>query len=267
MENLTKDKSNLIKMLGIVAILVSLYLVVLIITEVKGLKYIGGGAPASNTISFDGSGEVFAKPDVANVSFTILEEAKEMKDAQTKATEKETAVLAFLEKSGIEKKDIKTENYNSYPKYDGGVNCYMNYGMPCTRTEPKIIGYQVSESISVKIRDFTKTGEIVKGLGDVGVSGVSGPNFEIENEDALKAEARKIAIDEAKKKAKTLSKDLGVRLVRIVNFSEGGNYPMPMYAKAGMMADSMTQESAPSPELPEGENKIVSNVTITYEIR
>ena len=65
---------------------------------------------------------------------------------------------------------------------------------------------------------------------------------------------------------KKLSKDLGVHLIRIVSFSENGNYPMPLFAK-GMMADSVTVSSAPAPELPTGENKITSNVTITYEIR
>lgn len=270
MENLTKDKSNLIKMLGVVAILACVYIGVKIITEVKSLKYIGGGAPASNVMTFDGSGEVMAKPDVAMVHLTIRESQKEMSDAQTKATEKETAVLAFLEKSGIEKKDIKTEGYNSYPKYDSGRPCYagVGYGIPCIPESSKIIGYEVSEHIVVKVRDLAKAGDIVKGIGDAGVSEISGPNFEIENEDELKAKARKLAIDEAKDKAKKLSKDLGVKLVRIVSFSENGNYPMSMYASGIMAKDAMMiAESAPSPELPTGENKITSNVTITYEIR
>jgi uncharacterized protein YggE len=76
-----------------------------------------------------------------------------------------------------------------------------------------------------------------------------------------------MAIDEAKEKAKVLSKDLGVSLVRIVNFSENGNIPM-MYGKGMMATDSVASAPvAPSPELPTGENKITSNVTITYEIR
>lgn len=277
MENLTKDKSNLIKMLGVLAILACVYLVVITISEIKSYKFIGGGTPASSVVSFDGKGEVFAKPDLATISFTIRDSQKEITTAQTKVTEKETAVLAFLEKSGIEKKDIKTEGYNSYPKYDSGVPCYgygaeimmLKPGVPCRPSEPKIIGYEVSEYVSVKVRDLTKAGEIIKGIGSVGISEISGPNFSIENEEELKAQARKMAIDEAKKKAEILARDLGVRLVRIVNFSENGNYPMPMYAKGGMMDSAMAVNApaTPSPELPAGENKIISNVVITYEIR
>jgi uncharacterized protein YggE len=129
-----------------------------------------------------------------------------------------------------------------------------------------LTGYQVSESITVKVHDITKAGEVVKGIGAAGVNDMNGPNFSIENEDALKAQARKMAIDDAKAKAQTLSKDLGVSLVRIVNFSESGNYPI-MYANSGMALDSAKSAPTPPPVLPAGENKITSNVTITYEIR
>ena len=265
MEITTNEKSRLVKVVVVFLILLSVYFTVKIISEMKNYRYIGGGTPASNVISFDGKGEVMASPDLATVSFTIRETSKEMKDAQTKATAKETAALDFLDKSGIAKKDIKTESYSSYPKYDYGTPCYYGSMVPCRQDTPKIVGYEVSEYVSVKIHDLAKVGEIVKGVGAVGISEISGPNFSVEKEDELKAEARKMAIDEAKAKAKTLSKDLGVRLVRIVSFSENGNYPM-MYAAKGMM-DSEERISAPAPELPTGENKITSNVTITYEIR
>jgi len=73
-----------------------------------------------------------------------------------------------------------------------------------------------------------------------------------------------IAIEAAKAKAEQLAKDLGIRLVRIVNFSEGGNYPI--YGRAEFKALS-ADDAIPLPEIPVGENKIVSNVTITYEVR
>lgn len=265
MEISNKEKSYLVKAGFGLLIILSLYFTTKIVTEIKNYKFIGGGATASNTMTFDGKGEVSAAPDLATISFTIRENAVAMKDAQDKVTAKETAVLSFLYKNEIAKKDIKTESYNSYPKYDYGTPCY-GYGMPCRQDSPKIIGYEVSEYVSVKIRDLAKAGEIVKGIGVVGISEMNGPNFSIEKEDQLKEQARKMAIDEAKEKAKILARDLGVRLVRIVNFSENGNYPI-MYAEGAMMKDSVASASSPAPALPTGENKIVSNVTITYEIR
>lgn len=265
MEISTNEKSKLVKVAAILMLILSVYFLAKIVSEIKEYRFIGGGSTASNTVSFDGKGEVSASPDLATVSFTIKENSKEMKDAQTKVTVKEKAVLDFLDKNEIAKKDIKTESYNSYPKYDYGTPCYYGGMMPCRQDAPKIIGYEVSEYVSVKIHDLAKVGEIVKGIGDVGVSEVTGPNFSIDKEDTLKAEARKIAIEDAKAKAEVLAKDLGVTLVRIVNFSENGNYPM--YYGEKMKTDSAVSASAPAPALPTGENKITSNVTITYEIR
>jgi len=265
MEISNKEKSYLIKAGFGLLIILSLYFATKTVSEIKNYKFIGGGATASNTMTFDGKGEISATPDLATISFTIRENAVVMKDAQDKVTTKETAVLNFLDKNDVAKKDIKTESYNSYPKYDYGIPCY-GYGMPCREDSPKIIGYEVSEYVSVKIHDLTKAGEIVKGIGVVGISEMNGPNFSIEKEEQLKEQARKMAIDEAKVKAKTLSRDLGVRLVRIVGFSENGNYPI-MYAEGAMMKDSVTSVPSPAPTLPTGENKITSNVTITYEIR
>jgi hypothetical protein len=266
--DLTKEKLNLMRMGVVLAVLLSAYVAVKIVAEVKGYNFIGGGATASNVISFDGKGEVSAVPDLATISFTLMDDEKEMKTAQDKVTAKEAAVLSFLSKSGIDKKDIKTEAYNSYPKYDYGQPCVYSSTMgivrPCVANSPKIIGYEVSENISVKIRDIAKAGEVLKGIGSIGVSDLSGPNFSIEDEDKLKEQARKMAIRDAKEKAEALARDLGVKLVRVVNFSENGSYFPMMYGKGMAVADSAP---APAPELPTGENKITSNVTITYEIR
>jgi len=268
MDILNNPKSNITRSVLALLILMTLFFAVKTVAELKGLRFIGGGSTAASTISFSGSGEVFAVPDIAMVNITIREEAKDVKEAQSKATAKEKSALDFLDQQGIAKKDIKTESYNSYPKYDYGRPCYdVGLGMPCSSETPKIIGYEVSEYISVKVRDLSKTGALMSGLGNLGVGELNGPNLSIENEDELKAQARKMAIDEAKAKAESLADDLGVRLIRIVSFSENGNYPMPMYAMELSKAQGMGGDADISPELPTGENKIISNVVITYEIR
>ena len=106
----------------------------------------------------------------------------------------------------------------------------------------------------------------MQGLGATGVSNLSGPNFTIDDEDGLKAQARKKAIDDAREKAEALAEDLGVRLGRIASFSEGGGYGAPMYYGKDMMAEQSAAGNAVRAELPKGENTISSDVTITYEI-
>jgi len=215
-----------------------------------------------NVITFSGHGEVTAIPDIANVYFTISKESKTVKEAQTLVAQIEKKSLDFLKENNVLEKDIKTTNASFSPKYDYGQIYCIKY--PCPQRSPVIIGYQASESITVKIRNTDDVGKIMQGLGTLGVSDLSGPNFSIDNEDGLKAEARKKAIDNAKEKAKVLAKDLGIRLGKITSFNESGNYPVPMYAKT--MMDSVASGSAPA-EISKGENIISSDITITYEIR
>lgn len=221
-----------------------------------------------NTISFSGHGEVSAVPDIANVDFTIEKDAKTVKEAQDGVAQIEKKSLDFIRANNVADKDIKTTNSSFYPKYEYQVEKQIapctQYGCPPTPGKNVIVGYTASESITVKIRNTDDAGKIIQGLGSVGVSNLNGPNFAVDKEDDLKIGARKLAIDDAKIKAQSLAKDLGVRLGKITSFSETGNYPVPMmYAK-----DSMMGASAVAPaELPKGENKITSDVTITYEIR
>jgi len=223
------------------------------------------GDAVENTISFTGHGEVSAVPDIANISFTIEKDAKTVKESQVLVAEVEKKAIDLLKTNNVAEKDIKTNNASFYPKYE-----FQSKGMPCTQYvcpsgTNVIVGYTSSESITVKIRNTDDTGKIIQGLGEVGVSNLNGPNFAVDKEDALKDSARKLAIDEAKAKAKKLSKDLGVRLGKITSFNENGNYPRPMYEKADM-AMGLAASSAPA-ELPKGENLITSDVTITYEIK
>lgn len=215
-----------------------------------------------NVITVTGHGEIQAVPDIANVSFTIKKEAKTVKEAQTQVSDIEKKVLESLKTNNILAKDIKTINASFNPKYE------YKYGVPCGQYCPGknvIVGYEASESIDLKIRSTDDVGKIIQDLGTLGVTELSGPNFTVENEEGLKAQARKEAIDEAKAKAKILAKDLGVRLGRITSFSEGGDYPRPMYEKTMMGAGDMAS-STPA-VLPVGENTISSDVTITYKIR
>ena len=120
--------------------------------------------------------------------------------------------------------------------------------------------------MTVKIRDTSKVGAIVDGLGAAGATGLSGPNFTVDDMDAVNATARAAAIKDAQSKADILAKQLGVRLVRIVHYSDSSAtpvYPMAYAAKSV----GMDAAAVPAPEISVGQNKYTSNVTITYEIK
>lgn len=222
-----------------------------------------------NVITVTGHGEVNAVPDLATVYFTVEDSKNTQKESSEAVNTKVKKVLDFLKTTGIEEKDIKTEGYNSYPKYSQSRPCPIYYSEsmpPCNQVDAKIIGYTVSQSITVKIRKIDDNlSKVIDGINGFGVTNMSGPTLTIDDEDGLKAEARKEAIKEAREKAKVLAKDLGVRLGDVTSFNENsGGYPM-YYAKAEMAMDA-GRASAPAPEIPKGENTISSDVTITYEI-
>ncbi len=271
MENSNENsKAKLFKSLTVLAMLGTVLMGAMVVSEIKGYRFIGGGVSITNTISVSGEGEVFAAPDIANISFTVRESAVKVADAQDKVTVKTKNALASVRKLGVADKDIQTQNYSSYPKYEwqeGTVSCM---GLNCPPYRPGkqvIVGYEVSQAVTIKMRDLEKVNALVDGLATAGVTEMQGPNFAIDDEDGLKAEARKIAIDKARTKAEALASDLGVTLVRVVSFSEGGNYPIYSRTMSVSKDAGFGGESAPMPELPQGENKITSSVTVTYEIR
>jgi uncharacterized protein len=222
------------------------------------------GTPATNTITVDGMGKAAAIPDIATISFTVMGEGKTASQAQDEATKKNNIALALLTEKGIEEKDVKTTSYVVSPKYSYPQPCYTP---PCVYDEQRVIGYIVNQSTEVKVRDLGQVGDLLSALGDAGISQLYGPNFTVEDEDTVRAEARKEAIDEARAKAQILARDLGVRLVRVVSFSEsGGGYPMPYYGRADMAMGGVMEAKA-TPDIAPGENEVVSQVYITYEIR
>ena len=248
-----------------VAILLCIFLAVLSLKEFKSIGYIGKDVPAMNTITVSGTGEAFQKPDIATFSFTVQDENLVVKTAQDNVNKNISDVLSFLKKSGVDEKDIKTTNYSVYPRYE--YNQIQCLAYPCPTGRQTLAGYVVSQSISVKVRKLEDAGTIVSGIGELGATDISGLTFSVDEEDAILREAREKAINDAQTKAKQLAKDLGVRLVRIVSFSEGGNYPI-FYGKDMALGMGGAVESAPrAAELPVGENQFISNVNITYEIR
>lgn len=278
MEIKEENKKILFKALFVLMAVLSVYFAVKIFSEIKKYSMLGESAQPA-TISFSGHGEVTAVPDIASIYFTIAKDGKTVKDAQADVAVIEKKALDLLKAKGVEDKDIKTANASFYPKYEyrqavcppitimnaGEVGGNQNSPYYCPSGKQVIIGYTANESITVQIRNIENVGDIMQGLGATGVSDLNGPNFAIDKEDALKAEARKKAIDDAKQKAKTLAKDLGVRLGKISSFSESDSFPI-IYGKSAMVDVGITAESVPA-VLPKGENTISSDVTITYEIR
>jgi len=262
METFLKDKKIKISILAFV-IIVSLLMVAKLVNEVKLTSYVGRDNQRINTISVSGEGEVTAVSDIASLSVNLNKDGATAKEAQELLNKSITDALVYLKDQKIDDKDIKSEYGGLNPKYSY-EKCYT---YPCPSNQ-KIIGYTATQSITIKVRDVDNASVIKTGLAGIGITDISGPTFSIDDEKGFQNQARSLAIDEAKIKAETLAKELGVKLGKIINFSEGSDNNYLRYAKTMEVSSGVMSDSSVSvPTLPKGENKITSNVTITYEIR
>lgn len=250
------------KLILVISILLGIFLIASTVKVMRESRFVGSGLNATNTISVSGQGKVEKSPDTARVSFSVRVEKKILKEAQGEVSSKIDSVKKELIAIGIEEKYIKTDSYNSYPQYDY-PRCY---GSVCPSSNPTLRGYEVSHSITVSIKDLEKVDTVLGVLGKVGVTDISGPNFGFEDDKIIAREARDAAISDAKAEAEKLAKSLGVKIVRIVSFSEtGSGYPVPMYSRDMVLGAKL--ETSSSPVIPVGVQKVESNVTIVYEIR
>ncbi len=245
----------------VVLVLLALYLFAQTLVTLKEYKYVGDDVSTLNTITVSGTGDAFAVPDTTQFTFSVIEKADTASQAQEQATAKMNKALETVRAAGVEEKNIRTVSYDVHPNYET-VAC-LRYPCPA----PKIDGFEVVQTEEIKMKDAQKAGELVSQLAGLEVQNISGLSFTIEDEDAIRQQARAKAIEQAKGKAKELAGTLGVSLVRIVSFAEDGAQPVPYYAKDSMSVRSEAAQVAAPAELPQGQNTVTSNVSITYEIR
>jgi hypothetical protein len=229
---------------------------------------------APHEISVSGTGKAYIKPDIATVTFGAHAEAPKSQDAVNQSNAKMNAIIAAIKSQGVEDKDIQTTGYNLSPVYSyerpvaapmgvksGAVSTPVYYPMPGNQV---ITGYALDQQVSVKIRNFDNINSILDKATAAGATDVGDLQFSVDNPETITAQARALAIADAKKKLADIMQQSGLQVGKLVNISEGyNNYPQPMYA-TGMAKDSV---AATAPQIQTGQQEVDSNVTLTYQVR
>lgn len=249
-----KNNKFLQGIVGLLAVALILFVAAKTRNTLAEYDYVGKAVRDRDTISIQGEGKVTAKPDLARLDLGVQTDAATVRDAQQRNTQRMNAIIAAVKEMGVAEKDIQTSGYSIYPKYQYDEG------------KQTIIGYTVSQNVTVKVRNLDTVGDVLARAGELGANQVGGIQFTIDEPASLRDEARLKAIQDARKKAEALASQLGLTILKVVTFSEstGGMPPVPVYAKA---YEADLRSAAPAPDIQAGSLDVISNVVVTFEVR
>jgi uncharacterized protein YggE len=201
------------------------------------------------TLTADGRGTEMVVPDIAVVTIGVESRGRTASAALAANSTDLTRAIGAIRAAGVADRDIGTSGFGIDPVYEGETN-----------TPPPINGYQVSNSVTVTIRDIAKSGGILDAVVNAGANQVNGISFDVSDPKAAHEAALKAAIAEALAKGELMADAAGVRLVRVLSVAtaqDGG--PRPMFL-------AMAAKAAPSAPVMPGQQSLDATATISWEI-
>ena len=229
----------------------------------------GGGGPAATAgeqsiininnqqgIMVSGEGKVTVQPDIATVSLGVSAQAATVADAQSQAATAMDKVVKALTGSGIDSKDIQTQYFSIAPQYR-----FDN-----VTQQSSITGYQVSNTVTVKIRSVDKTGSIIDAVAAAGGDNtrINGISFSVDQPAQYYTQARTLAMNDAKTKAQSLASLGGVSLGKAIYITESSSSPPIPYPVA---AGGIAAAPAPTTPISPGQTDITLDVQVLYAIQ
>ena len=216
------------------------------------------GAPVAQPIqgtllSISADGKTQAQPDMAVISLGVQTNGETAAAATAENARRMTALLQAVRRAGLGDRDVQTSNLNVGPQYQYQDN-----------QPPRLIGYQATNEVSVRVRDVSKLGRVMDAAVGAGGNTVSGVNFTFRDVDAQLNAARIDAIWQAQHRADLYAHALNLHVARVISVSEGGGYSPPMPMPVMAMARA---EAAPVTPTAPGEVQTTSSVTVVYELR
>ncbi|MGI9255087.1 MAG: SIMPL domain-containing protein, partial [Thermomicrobiales bacterium] len=173
-------------------------------------------------VSVSGQGLVNVAPDTATVTVGLVVFKADLAAAQAEASKQATNIINAVKAEGVDAKDIQTANYS--------VSILRNYNEGSVPTQ--ITGFEITNQVNVTVREIGGTGKLMSAVVEAGANSIYGVNFFVDDPKPFSAEARKLAVEDARTKAEQLADASGMKLGRVISISEdtGGYNPGPIYA-------------------------------------
>lgn len=217
-------------------------------------------APASSpaslrTISVSGQGQTYITPDVAYVYIGVHSQAVSVAEALSANNSQAQAVTEALKSMGVDGKDIQTTNFNVYP-----MQTYSNTGEITGTT------YSVDNTVYVTVRKLDQLGQLLDTVVKSGANSINGITFDVLEKEAAQAEARKLAIENARKQAEEIATVTGVTLGELVSISTSSAYPPSIYEARGMGGGGGMAVSSVAP-VSAGQMVVTADAYLSFEIQ
>ena len=211
--------------------------------------------PMVRSISVNGSAEVRATPDRATVRMGVQAEAKTAAEAQEQVNKTLNGVLERLEKLEIRRRDIQTSTVHLYPVYASEEQLRRPGG------EREVTGFRAEHTLQVRLADLGKVSEVLDAAVQAGANRIDGVSFELENDLEPRLRALEMALKDGRNKARVMAEEMGLRILRVHQVSEGGGGMIPLESRA-MLFDRAQGGFAIQP----GQITVTSSVSITFEL-
>jgi uncharacterized protein YggE len=207
-----------------------------------------------HVITVTGTGKITVKPDVADISLGVQTQRETAKAARDDAATTMNAIIAALKNLGIADEDIQTSMISVSPVYD------------YNSSSPHITGYQVSNVVSVHVKDITKVADVIDDSVAAGANTVNGVSFDVADRTGIENQARDAAVKDARSHADALASAAGVTISGVASISETAVYsPWPYYGVADAAGGKAPTPEVPTPVQP-GTQDITITVTVSYLI-
>jgi len=205
-----------------------------------------------------GEGETAVAPDMAILTLTVMRDAETAREALDENNTAMAAVVAAMREAGIEGRDLQTSGLQINPRY------VYPQSPQDEQQQPRIVAYEVSNTLTVRVRDIASVGEVVDQSVTLGVNQGGGISFTNDDPAEATTEARKRAVQDATARARTLAEAAGVTLGSIIEISEQSfvQPPMPMGAPRAYRMEA----AADAVPVEAGENTYRVQVNVTFEI-
>jgi len=214
--------------------------------------------PEMPTLTVSETGTVTHAPDTAFVTFGLDSPGKVLAEAQKRNSVTMSHVMDRLRDLQIDKDLIQTSSFTVSPQYRPPPKRSAD----TPPAPPEIIGYVVSNMVTVEIRALDRIGTVIEEVLKAGANSFRGLHWGLRDEQSVRLSALKQAAAKAREKAAALSEALQVKLVRVLSVSEGGHVVRP----AAPMARIAMEASAGDVSISPGELKVETTVTLVYEI-